>query len=144
MPFPPINPDPAESFVRHLLKGYYHPTSEDQRLRAEEMDDLDSRIQTLAQWMAERDQELGNYSYAAVALEGRKSGVMDHLNMDYLWDSGACVVGDPDRCIELAKRYEAVGCDLLLCLFNPYKMKHEDVMESIELMGKHVLPEFAD
>ena len=40
------------------------------------------------------------------------------------------------------KRYEAVGCDLLLCLVNPYKIPHEKVMQSIELIGKHVIPEF--
>jgi len=39
-------------------------------------------------------------------------------------------------------RGRAVGCDLLFCLFNPYKMAHEDVMTSIELMGKYVIPEF--
>lgn len=73
----------------------------------------------------------------------RAEGALDHLTMDYLWDSGAAVVGDPERCIEIARRYEAAGCDLLLCLFNPYKIPHESVMTSIELMGKHVLPEFA-
>ena len=46
----------------------------------------------------------------------------------------------PSRTV--AKRYEAVGCDLLLCLVNPYKIPHEKVMQTIELMGKHVLPEF--
>jgi hypothetical protein len=40
------------------------------------------------------------------------------------------------------KRYQAVGCDLLMCLFNPYKIPHEAVMKSIELIGKHVIPEF--
>jgi alkanesulfonate monooxygenase SsuD/methylene tetrahydromethanopterin reductase-like flavin-dependent oxidoreductase (luciferase family) len=68
--------------------------------------------------------------------------MLDHLTMDYLWDSGAAVVGDPERCIEIAKRYQKVGCDLLMCLFNPYKIPHEAVMKSIELMGKHVIPEF--
>jgi hypothetical protein len=29
--------------------------------------------------------------------------MLDHLNMDYLWDSGAGVVGDPDRCIEISR-----------------------------------------
>ena len=60
---------------------------------------------------------------------------------DYIRDSGAAVVGDLERCIELAERYEAAGCDLLLCLLNPYKIPHEAVMRSIELMGKHVIPE---
>ena len=58
--------------------------------------------------------------------------------------SGSAVVGDPDQCIAAAKRYEAIGCDLLLCLVNPYKIPHDKVMESIELLGKHVLPAFAD
>ena len=50
------------------------------------------------------------------------------------------MVGDPDRCIEIARRYEAAGCDLLFCLVNPYKMTHAQVMRTIELMGKHVIP----
>ena len=45
--------------------------------------------------------------------------------------------------LQAVRRYEAAGCDLLLCLVNPYKMKHEDVMECIELMGKHVIPAFS-
>ena len=52
-------------------------------------------------------------------------------------------MGDPDECVAAAKRYEAAGCDLLLCLVNPYNIPHEAVMQSIELMGKHVLPAFA-
>ena len=62
---------------------------------------------------------------------------------DYIHDAGAGVVGDPDECIETCKRYEAAGCDLLLCLVNPYNIPHEKVMQSIELLGKHVIPEFA-
>ena len=63
------------------------------------------------------------------------------LPFDYIRDSGAAVVGNPDRCIEVAKRYEAAGCDLLLCLLNPYDISHEATMRSIELLGKHVIPE---
>ena len=61
----------------------------------------------------------------------------------FLRDSGSAVVGTPDQCIEAAKRYEAIGCDLLLCLVNPYKIPHDKVMQSIELLGTHVLPAFA-
>ncbi len=104
-------------------------------------------IASLAEWMQEGGAgatELGNYAYAGEALDRQQSGVTSMLTMDYLWDSGAAVVGDPDRCIELAKRYEAIGCDLLFCLLNPYKISHEEVMRSIELMGTHVIPAFAD
>ena len=65
--------------------------------------------------------------------------------LDYtpLIENGSFCIGDPDRCIEIAKRYEAAGCDLLFCLLNPYDMKHDDVMHSIELIGKHLIPEFS-
>ena len=68
------------------------------------------------------------------------AGALD-IPFDYIRDSGAAVVGDPDRCVEIATRYEAAGCDLLLCLGNPYDVPHDAVMRSIELLGKHVIPE---
>jgi len=69
------------------------------------------------------------------------SGALNQLGFDYLRDAAAAMVGDPDRCIEIAKRYEAAGCELLFCLVNPYKMTHAQVMHTIELLGKHVIPE---
>jgi alkanesulfonate monooxygenase SsuD/methylene tetrahydromethanopterin reductase-like flavin-dependent oxidoreductase (luciferase family) len=62
--------------------------------------------------------------------------------MGYLVDSKAVVVGNPDDVIETFKAYEATGCDLVFCLFNPYNVPHDKVMQTIELMGRHVLPEF--
>ncbi len=82
--------------------------------------------------------DLGTYSYMEAA---KKLGAFQ-VPFDYIRDSGAAVVGDPDRAVEIAKRYEAAGCDLLLCLLNPYKIPHEASMRSIELLGKHVIPEF--
>ena len=38
--------------------------------------------------------------------------------------------------------YPAHGVDLLLCLVNPYKISHESVMQTIELMGTEVIPAF--
>jgi alkanesulfonate monooxygenase SsuD/methylene tetrahydromethanopterin reductase-like flavin-dependent oxidoreductase (luciferase family) len=55
---------------------------------------------------------------------------------------GAVIAGDPDHVIEIARRYEAIGCQLLMCLVNPYDIAHDKVMQSIELIGKHVIPEF--
>jgi hypothetical protein len=92
--------------------------------------------------MQEQGQDLGNYKYAGDALKMSNEGLMDHVTMDFLYDTGAGIVGDPDRCIEMARRYEAVGCELLFCLLNPYNIPHEDVMRSIELIGTHVIPEF--
>ena len=87
--------------------------------------------------------DLGTYQYTAAPLEHHRSGNLDLLNFDYLHQSGSCIVGDPDECIETARRYEAAGCDLLLCLVNPYNIPHDKVMESIELLGTKVIPAFS-
>jgi alkanesulfonate monooxygenase SsuD/methylene tetrahydromethanopterin reductase-like flavin-dependent oxidoreductase (luciferase family) len=101
-------------------------------------------IASVAEWMEERGRtdDLDTYQYTAETLARKREGVMGHITIDYLRDSGSAVMGDPDQCIASAKKYEAVGCDLLLCLVNPLKIPHDKVMQSIELMGKYVLPEF--
>ena len=68
--------------------------------------------------------------------------MLDLLTLEYLTESGACVVGTPDECVETCRRYEEAGVDLLLCLVNPYKIPHEKVMQTIELMGTEVIPKF--
>ena len=100
-----------------------------------------THIASVAEWMSEQKQELGTYQYAADTLATISN--VDQIPFDYIHEAGAGVVGDPDECIETLKRYEAAGCDLLLCLVNPYNIPHDKVMQSIELMGKHVIPEFA-
>jgi hypothetical protein len=52
------------------------------------------------------------------------------------------VLGTPDECIETCKRYEAAGVDQLLCLVNPLKVPHEAVLQTIEMMGRYVIPHF--
>jgi alkanesulfonate monooxygenase SsuD/methylene tetrahydromethanopterin reductase-like flavin-dependent oxidoreductase (luciferase family) len=99
-----------------------------------------SHIASLSDWMGGGN--LGTYAYAEEMNQTKRSGLLDQLSFDYLRDSGSALVGDPKRCIELARRYEKAGCDLLLCLVNPYKIPHAKVMRSIELLGRHVLPEF--
>ena len=91
-----------------------------------------------ASWMEGVTQgDLGTYAY----METAKALGDASIPFDYIRDSGAALVGSPDRCVEIAKRYELCGCDLLLCLVNPYKIPHAAVMRSIELLGKHVIPE---
>jgi alkanesulfonate monooxygenase SsuD/methylene tetrahydromethanopterin reductase-like flavin-dependent oxidoreductase (luciferase family) len=100
-------------------------------------------IGDLAGWMAERKQELGNYHYAGEMKQHDDDGSLDLLTMDILMDMNACVCGTPDDAIEQCKRYEDAGVDLLLCLVNPYDIAHDKVMQTIELVGEHVIPEFS-
>jgi alkanesulfonate monooxygenase SsuD/methylene tetrahydromethanopterin reductase-like flavin-dependent oxidoreductase (luciferase family) len=100
------------------------------------------QIAEVADWMAERNQELGNYGYAADMRKVADDGSLDLLSLEYLVDAGACVLGTPEQCIEACRQYEAAGVDLLLCLVNPYKIPHDKVMQTIELMGTEVIPAF--
>jgi alkanesulfonate monooxygenase SsuD/methylene tetrahydromethanopterin reductase-like flavin-dependent oxidoreductase (luciferase family) len=69
-------------------------------------------------------------------------GLLDLMRLEYLTDSNACILGTPAECIESCQAYEEAGVDLLLCLVNPYKISHEAVMQTIELMGTEVIPKF--
>jgi alkanesulfonate monooxygenase SsuD/methylene tetrahydromethanopterin reductase-like flavin-dependent oxidoreductase (luciferase family) len=97
----------------------------------------------VAQWLREEQEELGTYEYLGGTADRVESGALDYLTMDYLLDAKACVAGNPDEVIETFKAYEATGCDLVFCLMNPYNIPHDKVMQTIELMGKYVIPEFS-
>ncbi len=92
--------------------------------------------------MEERNQSLGNYDYAAAMRKTADEGTLDLLSLEYLADAGACVLGTPDECLAACRRYEEAGVDLLLCLVNPYRISHEKVMQTIDLFGTHVIPQF--
>ncbi len=100
-------------------------------------------IASVADYAADLRQELGNYGYAADLKATDDGGLLDLLTLEYLAESGACVLGTPDECVEMCRRYEEAGVvDLLLCLVNPYRIGHEAVMQTIELMGTEVIPQF--
>jgi alkanesulfonate monooxygenase SsuD/methylene tetrahydromethanopterin reductase-like flavin-dependent oxidoreductase (luciferase family) len=96
----------------------------------------------MTDWMLEREQSLGSYSYAADMKKIDEEGGLDLLSLEYLIGANACVLGTPEDCMKACHLYEEAGIDLLLCLVNPYKIPHEAVMQTIELMGRHVIPEF--
>jgi hypothetical protein len=54
--------------------------------------------------------------------------------------SGYCI-GDPDACIRVAERYEAVGVEeLMLAIQISPSTPHQDAMNTIRLSGKYVIP----
>jgi alkanesulfonate monooxygenase SsuD/methylene tetrahydromethanopterin reductase-like flavin-dependent oxidoreductase (luciferase family) len=86
------------------------------------------------------DGKLGTYFYLDRVERIAQQGGIEAISFDFIRDTRAAMVGDPERCIEIARAYEAAGCDLLLCLANPYDIPHAQVMRSLELLGKHVIP----
>jgi hypothetical protein len=53
-------------------------------------------------------------------------------------------VGTPDQIREYLNRYEELGVDQVIFVSQAGRNRHEDIMESLELFGKTVLPEFAE
>jgi alkanesulfonate monooxygenase SsuD/methylene tetrahydromethanopterin reductase-like flavin-dependent oxidoreductase (luciferase family) len=51
-------------------------------------------------------------------------------------------VGTPDQLRAYLRRFEAIGVDQLMMLLPP--SRHEDMMESLQLFGEKVLPEFIE
>ena len=68
--------------------------------------------------------------------------IWDEMDADTLCDRAVVIAGNPDSCIEALKKHEATGIDQMMIMMQTETIPHEKVMESIELFGKYVIPEF--
>jgi hypothetical protein len=53
-------------------------------------------------------------------------------------------VGTPGQVADLVRRYEAVGVDQVIFVMQAGPNRHEHICESLELVGKQVIPRFAE
>jgi alkanesulfonate monooxygenase SsuD/methylene tetrahydromethanopterin reductase-like flavin-dependent oxidoreductase (luciferase family) len=53
-------------------------------------------------------------------------------------------IGTPDQVREYLRRYEEAGVDQVIFVLQAGRNRHEHIMESIELFGREVLPEFLE
>jgi hypothetical protein len=53
-------------------------------------------------------------------------------------------IGTPAQITELVRRYEAVGVDQVIFVLQAGPNRHEHICESLELVGKEVIPRFAE
>jgi alkanesulfonate monooxygenase SsuD/methylene tetrahydromethanopterin reductase-like flavin-dependent oxidoreductase (luciferase family) len=94
-------------------------------------------------WLEElKGQADGTYAYLDAARQAVDQRLHELASLEALLAMNAVIAGDPGEVVERCKKYAETGADLLLCLVNPYEIPHEKVMQTIELMGKHVLPHF--
>jgi alkanesulfonate monooxygenase SsuD/methylene tetrahydromethanopterin reductase-like flavin-dependent oxidoreductase (luciferase family) len=52
--------------------------------------------------------------------------------------------GTPEQAREFLRRYEEAGVDQVIFVLQAGRNRHEHIMESIEIFGREVLPEFAE
>ncbi len=132
------------------LKTFFGPG----RPYVQDQKDVYSKL--LDQWGGVPDHLAQNFSrYVDVTADSGTNGSVDlsggtalaqkiweEFDADTLAERGVIVAGDPDSCIEAVKLHEATGVDQLQFLMATETVGHEDVMKSIEMFGKHVIPAF--
>jgi alkanesulfonate monooxygenase SsuD/methylene tetrahydromethanopterin reductase-like flavin-dependent oxidoreductase (luciferase family) len=89
----------------------------------------------------ERRDEVGYSPEVAAAVEAERLGAKATQN-GVSGLRGA--VGSPDQIREYLRRYEDAGIDQIIFVSQAGKNRHDDIMESLELFGKEVLPEFLE
>src|SRR4029078_4035309 len=89
----------------------------------------------------ERRGEMGYSPEAVLAAEQERRGAKIAQG-----DNSALrgATGTPDQTREYLKRYEECGVDQVIFVMQAGKNRHEHIMESLELFGREVLPEFAE
>jgi len=59
-----------------------------------------------------------------------------------LLEQDVIAVGDPDEITRVARRYEAAGFTHFLAIANFGGLPHKQVLRSMELIARHVIPRF--
>jgi alkanesulfonate monooxygenase SsuD/methylene tetrahydromethanopterin reductase-like flavin-dependent oxidoreductase (luciferase family) len=52
------------------------------------------------------------------------------------------IIGDPDHCAQKLSAYQNIGTDRMMCLVQFGRIPHPAVVESIRLIGQHLVPKF--
>ena len=89
----------------------------------------------------DRRQEMGFSPDVAVAVEQERLGAKLAAG-EVSGLRGA--IGTPDQIREFLQRYEEAGVDQIIFVSQAGKNRHEDIMASLELFGREVLPEFKE
>jgi alkanesulfonate monooxygenase SsuD/methylene tetrahydromethanopterin reductase-like flavin-dependent oxidoreductase (luciferase family) len=84
--------------------------------------------------------ELYSYDYLRRTF-GLSADAMQ-LSDDELREHPMVVVGTPDEVVEKLGQFQAAGLDQVICFKQAGRIPHENIMSSLDLMGRHVIGEF--
>jgi alkanesulfonate monooxygenase SsuD/methylene tetrahydromethanopterin reductase-like flavin-dependent oxidoreductase (luciferase family) len=144
------NCDPVGAFVNDRTAAatvcVCAPTREEAKVIAKDAIDFTTR-KAAELFTPFAKQEVKGYEYykkmaeLAVAAGDYRLSMAD---LDKRIETGSVMVGDPEDCLKVVKKYESAGIDLVLMLVQVGAVPHEKVMQTIELIGKHVMPKVKD
>jgi alkanesulfonate monooxygenase SsuD/methylene tetrahydromethanopterin reductase-like flavin-dependent oxidoreductase (luciferase family) len=95
---------------------------------------------------AEYERQRGEQGFDPDVVDAAR-GKGDRLGAKVVGDGGGGLrgaIGTPDQIREYLRRYEEYGVDQVIFCSQSGKTRHEDIMESLELFGREVLPEFME
>jgi len=105
-----------------------------------------ARTDLWADFLAHRQEKgFAPEAMAEARMHGDRLGarvVRDSAEGGFLGLRGA--IGTPDQVREYLRRYEECGVDQLILCVQTGNTRHEHIMESLELFGREILPEFAE
>ena len=105
--------------------------------------------------MAQTTQVTGNFDRARAILATKCTTLLAHDTICHitkekqtssleLVQSGRYCIGDPDDCIRYLDQYQPTGVDEMMPLFQVGPITHQEVMETLRLFGRHVIPHFQE
>lgn len=73
---------------------------------------------------------------------GAARAAFGQMDAETLRQRGIIIAGNPESCIQGVKLYEQAGVDQVIMIMQTETIPHEKVLQSIEMMAKHVIPAF--
>jgi alkanesulfonate monooxygenase SsuD/methylene tetrahydromethanopterin reductase-like flavin-dependent oxidoreductase (luciferase family) len=96
-------------------------------------------------WVENAPENVKSYEYIVRArTEQLKQGAVSVAttgNIDVKVQNAQLAVGDPDDLIRIFREWEAVGVDQMLTYVQFGGMEHQKILNSLELIGQHVIPQ---
>jgi alkanesulfonate monooxygenase SsuD/methylene tetrahydromethanopterin reductase-like flavin-dependent oxidoreductase (luciferase family) len=98
-----------------------------------------------ARWYnGDNQSELNPVRFASAGGVEKVVGKFRSRTNDELIDDGMAIGGNPDTICRSVEKWAAAGLDQMIFLLQAGRTTHDQVMRSIELIGRHVIPRFAD
>ena len=139
-----VNAKPAGGMVNDKTGAYTLVMCADSREQAREAGAYDSVVWWLTHavlattiWEGAQSTEkmFGDFPLLQRFHEGK-------VGIEAFDEADMVLIGNPDEVIRKMEAYERIGVDHVLCDVDFGHLKHEDIMRSIELLGKYVIPYF--
>ena len=143
--------DPVGKFVNNQISGstvaYCHEDRDKAFERGAQLIDWYREQQVIRDSMVWKDYPADrvpdDYKWHYDRAMARDEARADEIpSRELIEQGGRFAIGNPDDCIRYLEEYEAMGVDEVMPLFQVGPVSHEEVIQTLSLFGKYVVPHF--